>query len=74
MGLVTDHAPFNLLGEVLVNPGPFLLGMAFEAGLIFGIDTGPSEACSFAGPVGAMAIRAFQGPLEHFMGMGKIEL
>ena len=74
MGLVTNHAPFDLLGEVLINPGSSLLRMAFEAGLIFGIDAGPSKACPFAGPVGAMAIRAFQSPLEHFMGMGKIEL
>ena len=74
MRFVTGHTSFNLLGEMLIDPGPSLFGMAFKTGLIFGIDARPSEACSFAGPMGAMAVRALQGPLEHLVRVGEVEL
>ena len=74
MGLVTNHAPFNLLGEVLVDPRAPLFGMAFKARLVLGNDARPSEATPFAGPVGAMAVRALQGPLEDFVRVGEVEL
>ena len=74
MRFVTGQTPFNLLGEMLIDPRPFLFGMAFKTGLVFGIDARPPEAGPLAGPVGAMAVRALQSPLEDLVGVGQIEL
>ena len=73
MGNVTAAASFHLLVEVFINPGASLLGMALETGLIFDHVACPSKARPFTAPVGGVAIRAFDCPLEHLVRVGQVE-
>ena len=74
MGLVANHASLDLLGKMLINPGPPLLGMAFKAGLVLRIETRFPQTGSFPGSMRIMAFRALQSTLEYFVGMRKVEL
>ena len=56
MRLMTDHAPFHLLGLMFKDPGASLFWMAFEAGLIFCGDACLSQACPFSGSVGGVTV------------------
>jgi hypothetical protein len=73
MGHVADAAPLHLLGQVLINPGSFLLRMTFEARFILGAGARSPEACPLAGPVGSVAIRALHSTLEYLVRVGQVE-
>jgi hypothetical protein len=73
MGSMADTASLLFLGKVFENPRASLLGMTVETGLPISINSHLPQAGPLAGPVRSMAVRACQGSLHDFVGIGKVE-
>jgi hypothetical protein len=73
VGHMAHAAPFDLLGQVLIDPGTSFLGVAVEADLVLDRGVRLSEAGPVAGSVGRMAVAAFQSPLKDRVAMGQVE-
>jgi hypothetical protein len=74
VGNMAHAAPLDLLGQMLVDPGTPFFRVAIETDFVLNRDVRLSQAGPVAGPVGGMAVAAFQSPLKDRMAMREIEL
>jgi hypothetical protein len=69
VGDVAHAAPLDLLGQMLIDPGTSLFRVAVEADLVLDRGVRLSQAGPIAGPVGRVAVAAFQSSLKDRMAM-----
>jgi hypothetical protein len=74
VGYMTGATSFCFLGKMFIHPWPSFLRMAVKADLILHEDVRFPQTGPFAGSVRSMTIRAFQRPLYHLVGVGKVKI
>ena len=67
MGNVAHAAPFDFLGQMLVDPGASFLRVAIETDLVLNRGVRLSQTGPVAGPVRGMAVDTSKRPLQDPM-------